>query len=125
MDVLSGTFSYIATKTSITSASLGASNLQIGVNSTYTLQFVLGQPLTTGSAIVVGLPPMFQGQVGGCSPLPCTVTTNSITFTSVANSVGSLVILSLTNVLNPLQIGTTSSLTLYTLYSSSQPTSYV
>ena len=125
MDELSVPFTFTATRTSINSASLGANNLQIGVITNYSLQFVIGQPLTSSSAIVVQLPTMYQGQVGGCSPFQCTVTTTKITFTNVATAVGSLVNLTLLNVTNPLQIGPTTSLTLYTLYSSSQATSYV
>jgi hypothetical protein len=124
MDILTTSFTYIANRATITSTSIGATNSQIGASSTYTVQFVLGQPLTSTSAVVVGLPSMFQGLIAGCSP-NCTVTTTRITFTNVSTSVGSLISLTLSNVVNPVQIGTTSSLTLYTLYNANQPSSYV
>lgn len=125
MDILSAALTYSATRASIISATLSASNLQIGVTTTYNLQFSIGQPLTANGAVVVGLPTVYQGKVGGCSPSPCSVGFSAVTFTSVATTVGSAISLSLTNVVNPLTIGSTTSLILYTLYSSSQPTSFV
>jgi len=125
MDVLSGFLTYSATRSAISSASLSASPLQIGVSSTYTILFTLGQPLTASSAIVVGLPVDYQGRVGGCSPSPCTVSSSNVIFTNVPTTVSTAITLTLTSVTNPLTIGTTNSLTLYTLYSSSQATSIV
>lgn len=126
MDGLSGSITYSATRASISSATLSASSLQIGTSATYTVQFTLGQPLNSASAIVVGLPTSFQGKVGGCSPSPCSVSTSSVTFTSPSSTTpGSSLSLSLTSVTNPLSIGPTTSLTLSTLFTSTQPTSIV
>jgi len=123
MDMLTTSFSYIATRTSITSASITATNLQIGATITYNIGFVLGQPLSSSSGVVVNLPLMFQGLISGCSP-NCTVTSTKVTFTNMSTSVGSLISLTLSGV-NPVQIGTTTSLSIYTLYNVNQPTSYV
>jgi hypothetical protein len=123
MDMLTTSFSYIATRTSITSTSIAATNLQIGANTTYNIGFVLGQPLSSSSAVVVSLPSMFQGLISGCSP-NCTATSTKATFTNISTSVSSLISLTLTGV-NPVQIGLTTSLSIYTLYNVNQPTSYV
>jgi hypothetical protein len=125
MDALSTSLTYSATRAPISSASMSASSLQIGTSASYTITFTLGQPLTASSAIVIALPVSYQGKVGGCSPSPCSVTSSQVTYTSVATTTGTSVTLTLTSVTNPLSIGTTNSLTLYTLYSSSQPTSIV
>lgn len=125
MDTLGSSLTYSATRSTISSASMSASSLQIGASSSYTIQFTLGQTLNANSAIVVDLPVSYQGQVGGCSPSPCTVTSSLVTFTNVATAIGSSVTLTLSAVTNPLTIGTTNSLTLYTLLDSSQSTSIV
>ena len=123
MDMLTYSFSYIATRTYITSASITATNLQIGASTTYNIGFVLGQLLGSNSGVVVSLPSMFQGLLSNCFP-SCTVTSTKAIFTNVSTGVGSLISLTL-NGANPVQIGNTSSLTLYTLYNVSQSTSYV
>lgn len=74
---------------------------------------------------MIGLPSQLQGKVGTCSPLPCTVTSTLVTFTSVSTTVGSSITLILNSVINPYSLGTTTSLTLYTLYYSSISTSIV
>jgi hypothetical protein len=125
MDSLASSLTYAASRATIAAASLSASSLQIGVITSYTVQFTLGQPLTASSAIVVGLTTALQGTVTGCSPSPCTVNSIAVTFTNVATAVGASSSLSLTGAVNPLAIGTTNSLTLYTLYSSAQSNSFV
>jgi hypothetical protein len=125
MDTLTTSLTYSATRASLVGAYLSASNLQLGVTTTYTLQFTLGQPLASDSAVVVGLPPSYQAKVAGCSPAPCSVLTATVTFTSVPTSVGSVVVLTLTGVVNPTSIGSTPSLTLYTLFKAASPTSFV
>lgn len=120
-----GSLVFSATRALITTASLSSSSLQIGVTSTYTLSFTIAQPLTSSSAIVIGLPTAFQGQVGSCSPSPCTVSTSQITFTSVPTTVGSTVTLSLLTVINPYTLGTSSSLSITTLLYTSQSNSVV
>ena len=121
----SSSITYSAYRSLITTASLSSSSLQIGVSCTYTITFNLGQPLISSSAVVVGLPSQLQGKVGTCSPSPCTVTSTSVTFTSVSTTVGSSITLTLGSVINPYSLGTTTSLTLYTLYYSSISTSIV
>lgn len=125
MDRYTSTLTYTASKATLVGVFLTASNLQIGVTTTYTLQFTIGQPLTANSAAVIALPPSYQGKVGGCSPSPCTLTSTSITYTSIATSIGSVVVLTMTGVVNPTSIGVTPSLTLYTLYNTGYPSSYV
>ena len=56
MGTLSSSLTYSATRATISTASLTGSSLQIGDTSTYTLQFTLGQPLTSNSSIIIGLP---------------------------------------------------------------------
>ena len=74
---------------------------------------------------MIGLSTDFQGNVGGCTPSPCTVTSTDVTFTSMPTTSGTSVQLTLSGITNPLTRGTTNSLTLYTLYSSTQSTSFV
>lgn len=82
--------------------------------------------MISNSALVVSLPVSFQGKVGSCSPSPCTTSTTLVIYTSLSGtSIGSILTVNLLNVVNPYTLGLTTSLTIYTLYDSSVPTSIV
>jgi hypothetical protein len=125
IETSTGSITYSAYRSAITSAVLTSSSNQIGVVCTYTITFTLGQPLISSSAIVIALPSALQGKVISCSPSPCSVVSTMITFTSVSTAVNSVITLNLLSVTNPYNLGLTTSLTLYTLYHSSQLLSIV
>lgn len=124
IEASTGTIKYTAYRSTITSASLTATQLEIGAVSTYTVSFTLGQPLTASSAVLISLPTSFQGRVISCSLYSCTRTSNLITYTSIPTTAGSTITVSF-SLTNPYSLGSTTSLTLYTLYDSSVSASIV
>lgn len=86
--------------------------------------FTLGQPLTANSAVLIGLPTALQGRVLSCSLYTCSYTSSLITYTGVPTAAGSTVTVSF-SLTNPVSLGSTTSLTLYTLYDSSSSGSVV
>jgi len=40
--------------------------------------------LTSSSAFILKVPTLFQGRIGGCLPVPCSVSTATITFSSIS-----------------------------------------
>jgi hypothetical protein len=124
MDALASSLTFSATRATITSAAISSTSVQIGVTSSYTITFTLAQPLGNPQ-VVVGLPTMFQGLVGSCSPSPCSITSTEVSYNISATTVGSSVSLVLSNVVNPYTLGTTTSLTLYTLHDRTKSTSIV
>lgn len=68
---------------------------------------------------------MFQGLVSSCSPSACSTSSTQVTYNITATTIGTTVSVMLLNVVNPYTLGTTTSLTLYTLYDRNYPTSIV
>jgi len=124
METLTSGLTFSATRAMITSAAITSTSFQIGVTSSYTITFTLGQPLGNPQ-VVIGLPIMFQGLVGSCSPSVCSISSTEVIYNISASAVGISVSLTLLNVVNPYILGATTSLTLYTLYDRTQPTSIV
>jgi len=126
METLTTSLTFSATRSSIITATLTSSNYQVGATADYSIQFTLTQIYTTASLIIILFPTSIQGKVGGCSSSgSCSVSSTQAAFNITTPSNGSLIQLTLLNVINSYTLGTTTSLTLYTLYHYSQPTSIV
>ncbi len=80
--------------------------------------------MTANSAVLIGLPTALQGRVLSCSLYTCSYTSSLITYTGVPTAAGSTVTVSF-SLTNPVSLGSTTSLTLYTLYDSSSSGSVV
>jgi hypothetical protein len=85
----------------------------------------LSNPIISESLLILTLPFVYYGSVGGCLPTPCTVYQQSVIFSSLSINIQTMFSVKLINVVNPLSLGLSSSFIFDTQLYSNQTTSIV